>query len=174
MTLQPPLSKPLALACHATRIGAAVWLLWSLVRLSSIWADPVLVTRNYQRLAGHALEPMSAAQHLGSYLVILPAWASAAVIGYFVWQLFGRYLAGRIFTADAVASLRALGWAALASVIVDLSARPVVFAIVSNGGVRFWAEPNDLLHAGMAMLIIVLSAVFAQGVAIADEHEQFV
>jgi Protein of unknown function (DUF2975) len=161
--------------CYLARLIALAWLVWALVRISLIWWDGAQVTQIYARLAAKPLEPMSVGQHLASYCVILLAWAAAAVVVLRFWQLFGHYLGGRIFDAQAVTALTQLGWAAIAAVSIDLAARPVMFAIVSGGaGFRFWSDPNDLLHAAIALFIVIMAHIFEAGVRIDEDNRQIV
>jgi hypothetical protein len=168
------LSFPLAIVCQLARLVAAAWIIWALVRVTMIWSDKDAILRLYGRIAGPTLEPMSGLQHASSYLIILIVWAAAAAIVVKLWQLFGHYIAGRIFDRRAVSTFRVLAWTAVAAFTADLVMRPVLFAIVSNGGFAFWSDPNDLLHAAVVLFLVILAEVFSAGAAIADEHSQIV
>src|SRR6516165_9560819 len=128
------LSRPLYIVCQLARLVAAAWIMWALVRVTVIWSDEDTILRVYGRIAGHALEPISGLQQAAGYAAILAVLAAAAVVVVKLWQLFGHYIAGRIFDRRAVSAFRVLAWSAVAAFSADIVMRPVVFAIVSGGG----------------------------------------
>jgi hypothetical protein len=174
------LSPQLALACHAIRLAAVVWIVWALAAILWLWSDPARVARTYGHLLKLDLAGLSATQHVGSFAILLVDWTFSALLVLFVWRLFGHFLAGRILTMDAADEMRRLGCAGIAAMVVDVAARPAVAATLSShvaeGSGRFdiWGQPNDLLHIMMALFIVVVASVLRTGVAIADEHRQIV
>jgi len=167
-------SYPVWLACHAVRLAAFGWLAWTLGQLLLVWRDPVSLARAYSWRAAHELAPVDPLAYYLSLGVVLADWLITALLVFRVWQLFGRYLSGHIFDRLAVTALRGLGWTALAAVLVDIAARPLVFALVSGGGLSFWGRPDDLLYGSMALFLIVMAEVFTAGTAIAEDNRQIV
>jgi hypothetical protein len=172
--------RRLALLCHLVRWSALAWVLWALAMIVIKWGDTGRIARMYGHFVDRDLSALPAAHHAAGFLVVLLVWATAAAVVVFLWRLFGHYLRGNIFSAAAASELQRLGWAGVLCVCADILARALLLVLLTmhleSGRRAFapWIEPNDLLHAMMALFVVALATIFKTGVAIADDHRQFV
>jgi hypothetical protein len=165
--------------CHGLRIAAAVWAGWILVIVLIAWSDKAAVLEAYQRLLSVDLSGVSAARYACALAFVLIGWGFAATVAFCLWRLFGTYLAGRVFTVDAVAWLRRAGLAGVAAVAVDVMARLAIVGIfagklmlVSPRGLLIL--PQDLLHLIFAMFVLALAYIFKAAAEMAEDHAQIV
>lgn len=173
MPVSTPISGALRALCHATRIVAVAWVTWIFVVSVMFWGDASSVAAAYSEGTGRTLEPMSPASHTTAAAIVFFAWLSAAAVGYYLWKLFGQFIAGRIFARETVAVLVRLGWAGVAAAGIDLAVRPLLYNLVT-GTYGFMVDPNGLLHVMMAFFIVVVAAVIKAGADIAEDHQQIV
>lgn len=176
----PRLPPDAGAICHVIRLSALVWIGWSLVRVIGFWGGRDEVVRAYSGLLKLDLAQLPAAHHAAAFALVLLDWAMAALVVWMVWQLFGHFLRGEIFTRESVADMQCLGAIGVASVAVDMLVRfalPFVLSMHITGAApahAMRAEPNDLLHLMMAFFVLALARVFKAGVDIADDHRQIV
>jgi hypothetical protein len=177
---QDALRRQVAGLCHLIRWVAAGWIVWSLAILIANWGDIEVVKRNWGHHLKLDLTALPALDYAAAFAVVLADWAGSAVVVFFVWRLFGCYLRGSIFTTEAAREMRNLGIAGIASVAVDMVVRPLLAILLSwhlGSGVRnaaFWIEPNDVLHAMMALFVVAVAHILKVGVEIADDNRQIV
>lgn len=177
---QDALPRQVAGLCHFIRWVAAGWIVWSLALLIMNWSDIEVVKRNWGHHLKLDLAALPALHYAAAFAVVLVDWAGSAAIVLFVWRLFGCYLRGSIFTAQAAREMRNLGMAAAASVAVDMVVRPLIAILLSwhlGSGERnaaFWIEPNDVLHMLMALFVVAVAHILKVGVEIADDNRQIV
>ena len=168
------LPAPLAMVCQLARLAVAGWVIWMFVFYTKLWSDKDTIQRVYSEVAGHALEPISGFQQACGYSTTLLTSLASAVLVVKNWQLFGRYIAGDIFSRQAVFAFRAMARMVVVVAIVELVMRWAAFSIVSNGGFTFWFMPNDALDGAIVLGIVIQAEIFSAGVVIADEHKQIV
>ncbi len=177
---QNALRQRVSLLSHLIRWTAVLWLGWGTWRLMSIWMFPEEVTRIYSHASGVDLTGLARSSYVAGFTIVAIDWAITALVVVCVWRLFGLYLKGSIFSADAVDALRNLGWAGVIATAADVVARPMLtLALTMHVSptapqARLWADPNDLLHLLMAMFVVVLAHIFKAGVEIADDNRQIV
>lgn len=169
------LSPCLTIICHVIRWASLAWLGWSVARTAMLWSDPERVGQVYARIAGTTPVTPTALQLDISLAIVVALILMVAVVVVRVWQLFGHYLRGEIFTESAVSIMAHLGWAALAASIADLLARPLLLAVLTGAGnTKLWGDPHDLLHLMVSLLVIVMAQIYRAGVAMAEENRQIV
>lgn len=179
---QHALQMRVAGLCHLIRFAALAWIGWTLLIILSHWTDIEVVKQSWGQYLKIDLTALPPAHYAEAFAVVLIDWAIAALVVVFVWRLFGCYLRGSIFSAEAVEVMRKLGWAGVAAVAADMTARPLLQLIftqhletgVSTGRPWIWAEPNDALHLLMALFIVAIAHIFRTGVEIADDNRQIV
>jgi len=179
---QNALTQRVAGLCHLIRLAALAWIGWTLLIILSNWSSIDTIKRSWGHYLKADLTALPLAHYAEAFAVVLFDWAIAALVVVFVWRLFGCYLRGSIFSAEAVSEMRNLGWAGVAAVVADIGARPLLQLImtqhlgsgVSAGRIWLWAEPNDALHLLMALFIVAVAHIFKTGVEIADDNRQIV
>jgi hypothetical protein len=177
---QDALRRQIAGLCHLIRWVATGWIVWSLAILITNWSDIEVVKRNWGHHLKLDLTALPALHYAAAFAALLVDWAGSAAVVFFVWRLFGCYLRGSIFTAEAAREMRNLGMAGVASVAVDMGVRPLIAILLSwhlGSGVRnaaFWIEPNDVLHMIMTLFVVAVAHILNVGVAIADDNRQIV
>jgi Protein of unknown function (DUF2975) len=174
------LQQKVAGLCHLIRWASLAWIGWALAIILQKWTNIEVLKQTWGRYLNLDLTALPASHHAFAFAVVLFDWAIAALLVVFVWRLFGCYLRGSIFTAEAVTEMRNIGYAGVASVAADMIARPLIQVLLSwhlGAGARsftFWAEPNDVLHILMALFVVALAHIFKAGVEIADDHRQII
>jgi hypothetical protein len=109
-------------------------------------------------------------------------WIPIAAVAYCIWQLFGGYLRGRIFTGDAAAWVQRIGIAGLTVVAVSIVTRRIGWLILtSHSGLPFgtrlftqFVVPNDLLGVLFSLFVLAVGHVFKVAVQIADDNASIV
>lgn len=169
----------LVLMCHLIRWSAVAWIGWALGLVLMVWSSPKSVERVYGRFLNTDLGGLPAVDYTAAFFVVLVDWSVSALVVVFVWRLFGAYLRGSIFTMESVDEMRRAGWMGVAAIAADIVSRPLVTLVLTRHlpdghAVHVWAEPNDMLHALMALFIVAVAHVYKVGVEIADENRQIV
>lgn len=173
------LQRRIGSMCHLIRAAGAIWFAWAAILSLSKWSTMEAVTNSWGRYLHLDLSQLPAAHYAAACAVVAADIAISGLVVVFLWRLFGRYLRGDIFSLDAVAQMRALGWTGVAAVAADTIARPLVKTILTAHlanppAAALWAEPNDMLHLVMALFIVALAHVFKTGVEIAEDNRQFI
>ncbi|MFL5038894.1 MAG: DUF2975 domain-containing protein, partial [Xanthobacteraceae bacterium] len=102
-----------------------------------------------------------------------------AVVAFCLWRLFGTYLAGRVFTVDAVTWLRRIGIAGIVAVMAGVLIRLAIIAVFSGqiipaAGRSFLVLPQDLLNLIFAVFVLALAHIFRAAAEMAEDHAQIV
>lgn len=179
---EPKLDVRVVLLCRSIRWIAVGWITWALISILARWTDTEALKRGWGHFLGLDLSALPSSHAALGFAIVMVDWAVAATVVVFVWRLFGHFLAGRIFSADAVLEMRRVGAAGVAAVAADVIARPLLHFVFSMhlgvsaraSALGTWLQPNDALHLLMALAIVALGVVFKAGVDLADEHRQFV
>jgi hypothetical protein len=176
------LRTKIAWLCHLARAAALGWAAWSFIAAMRVWADPARtanIVGNYLQTDLGVLNSSQIALGFATYTV---AWIPMATVAYCVWRLFGGYLRGRIFTADAAAWVARIGTAGLIAVAVAIMARRIGWLILtSHSGLPFTTRlftqvfvPNDLLTILFSLFVLAIGYVFSAAVQIADDNASIV
>jgi hypothetical protein len=164
--------------CHAIRLAALVWTGWVLLRILILWGDRSALVGRMGRAFGVDPASISSARYWGSFALLLAAWAVAALLCWRIWQLFGSYLQGRIFTVDAALRMRALALAGFAATLADMAVRPLQFLVLLGHlpeRIGFgYPVPHDLLHLLISGFVFALATIFKTAAEIAEDHAQIV
>jgi len=177
---QDALRRRVAGLCHLIRWVAAGWTAWSLAMIVKNWSDIEVLKRTWGHHLQLDLTALPALHYAAAFGIVLGDWAVSAVVVLFVWRLFGCYLRGSIFTAEAAGEMRNLGIAGVAAVAADVVVRPLIAILLSwrlGGGAfnaAFWIEPNDVLHMLMALFVAAVAHILKVGAEIADDNQQIV
>jgi hypothetical protein len=171
------LRAKIAWLCHLTRVVTLGWAAWMFIAMMRVWADPARTANIVGNYLNADLGPVSSSQIALGVATYLAAWIPMAVVAYCIWQLFGGYLRGRIFTGDAAAWVQRVGIAALSAVAVSIVARRIGFLILtSHAAIPFSTRlftqffvPNDLLEVLFSLFVLALGHVFRTAVQIADD-----
>ncbi len=148
------------------------------IAMMRVWADPARTANIVGNYLNADLGPVSLSQIILGFATYLAGWIPIAAVAYCVWQLFGGYLRGRIFTGDAAAWVQRVGIAALSAVAVSIVARRIGFLILtSHAGLplstRLFTQfivPNDLVEILFSLFVLSLGHVFKAAVQIADDN----
>ncbi len=173
------LRNRIAVACHAIRLAAVVWIVWTLGLVVYVYSDRAGFVA---KLAGYyALDPSSfaAGRYWAAFAVVLADWGVSAFLVAMLWRLTRGYLAGEIFTAEAAFRLRAVAFAGFAATIADIVARPAQYALLSTdllGKVPLygWLHPQDLLYAIISGFLLGLAVIFRTAAEIAEDNAHIV
>jgi hypothetical protein len=170
--------------CRLARAAAAVWAAWVLIL--AVWrlSDPAKIASDvshYMNADLGAISPSEVAWAFGGSSIAL--WIADAAVAYCIWQLFGTYLGGRIFTEDAAVRLQRLGVAGLIAVLVAIVGRWISWQFLTNHAglplstrlfTQFVVLPGDLLHALFCLFVLALGHIFRTAVQIADDNASIV
>jgi hypothetical protein len=172
------LREKIAWLCHLARAAAAGWAAWQLIGLIWTWADPAKIASmmgHYLNADLGAISPLEFAWAFGAYLVI---WFPDAAVAWCIWRLFGTYLDGRIFTADAAAWMQRIGVAGLIAMLVAIMGRRIVWLILTSHAdlplsTRLFTQivvPMDLLQILFCVIMLAIGYVLKTAAQIADDH----
>lgn len=172
----------IAWLCHLTRAVALGWAAWMLVAMLWVWADPAKTAGMLGRYLNADLGEVSSWQVAWGFAAQVAAWIPMAVVAYCIWQLFGTYLRGRIFTGDAAAWVQRIGVAGLITVAISIVMRRIVWLILTSHaglplGTRLFTQlvvPNDLLGVVFSLFVLALGHVFRVAVQIEDDNASIV
>jgi hypothetical protein len=173
--------------CHLIRVTALLWAGWILVGIVWGWWNRTDTTAkiadNLGRYLSADLTALSNPQVMATFAGALVLWLFDAAIVYCVWQLFGTYLQGRIFTVDAAVWLRRLGITLLAALLAEIIWRPLsliipighahvpVATVLLSGQALI---PFDLLRVLFCVFVVMLGQIFKTAAEIADDHARIV
>jgi hypothetical protein len=173
------LRRRVAPLCHVIRLSALAWIIWASAATFSVFASKASVAEQYGRVLHVDLSGLATSGYATALAIVLVDLAIAWMIVVFIWRLFGHYLKGEIFTFAAVTEMWRGGWTAVAAVVADMIARPLVayaltWHLSESQRHYFWTSPEDLLHLLLALFIVALAHIFRAGVEIADDNRQIV
>jgi Protein of unknown function (DUF2975) len=151
-------------------IGVPLW----------FWLSPDWIARTSDQLGGVRETTVDErAQQLGAAASLLPV-----SIGLFtlwqLWQLFGQYALGEVFSRVALAHLRRFAWALLAAAIVTPLFRALMSVVLTLGngpGKRMLViglSWNDYMALLLAVVLLAIATVMGEAVRLAEENESFV
>jgi len=170
----------IAWICRGVRVAALVWIGWIAVMALITWSNPATVLDTYGRLVGADLTGVSTARYALACAIVAASMGMAAIIVFCVWQLFGTYLAGRVFTVDAALWLRRTGFVVVAAVAFAVLARVLITSIFAGRLMVVVATygplvlPQDLLHLIFALFLLALAHILKAAAEMADDHAQIV
>jgi Protein of unknown function (DUF2975) len=103
-------------------------------------------------------------------------------VAYCIWRLFGTYLRGRIFTADAAIWMRRVGVSGLVAVAVGVIMRKLGLLVLTSHVhlpistlLTFQTVvPADLLRVIFSLFVTALALIFKAAAELADDHAQIV
>ena len=181
-TPQAALRARIAWLCHLTRAAAVCWAAWILIAGVRVWSDPARTMGLLGRYLNADLGAVTSSQVAWGFAAQIVASIPAAAIAYCIWQLFGGYLRGRIFTGDAAAWVQRIGITGLITVAVGIVARRALFLILTSHaglplGTRLFTQflvPGDLLGVLFSLFVLSLGHVFKVAVQIADDNASIV
>jgi len=110
-------------------------------------------------------------------LLPLSLWLAAL---WQLWQLFGRYRLGEVFSLRAVSHVRRFAWSLLALALVDpLSRALMTVAITLDNPVgkrqlALWLGSSDYQLLLCAAVFVTIARVMAEALRVADENRGFV
>lgn len=182
---QPPhaaLRAKIAWLCHLTRVVTLGWAAWMFIAMMRVWADPARTANIVGNYLNADLGVLSSAQIALGFATYLAAWIPIAAVAYCIWQLFGGYLRGSIFTGDAAAWVQRVGVAGLTAVAVSIVTRRIGWLILTSHAelpfsTRFLTQfvvPNDLLGLLFSLFVLAIGRVFTVAVQIADDNDSIV
>lgn len=177
---QAALRAKIALVCHAVRWLTLVYLLVVAWGLYDHWSDAARVQRFF--LAFYKLDISGAAawQWRAAQALAALDWLVLAILCWNVWRLFGRYLAGEIFTAGSAGLLQRIGILGLVTVAVDFVLRPVTVWLMGahladQGAARHaFVRTEDLLYVVISLVFVALGVIYRSAAEIADENAQII
>jgi hypothetical protein len=172
----------IAWLCHFARAAALGWAAWMLINVAWIWSDPAKTAGMVGRYLNADLGSVTSAQVAWGFGVHVAAWIPCAAVAYCIWRLFGAYLDGRIFTADAAAWIERIGIAGLTTVAVGIVARRIDWLILTSHAhlplsTRLFTQfvvPSDLLGVLFSLFVLAIGHVFTTAVEIADDNASIV
>jgi hypothetical protein len=146
------------------------------------WSDPGRIASNLGHYLNADLGTVGGAQFAWAYGVDLTAWTAAAAVAYCIWRLFGVYLGGRIFTADAAAWVQRIAVGGLVAVLVSILGRRIDWLILTMNAdlslsTRLFTQlvvPSDLLQVLFCLFVLAIGCVFSAAVEIADDSARIV
>jgi Protein of unknown function (DUF2975) len=160
-------------------MAAVGWAAWLLIGEAWAWSDPAKIASAVGHYLNTDLGAISASQFALAFAAIVVAWLVCAAA---IWRLFGAYLEGRIFTADAAAWMQRIGVAGLIAVLVGIVARRIDWLILTSHAelplstrmLTMFVVPMDLLPIFFCLFVLAVGRVFKTAVQIADDNASIV
>ena len=168
--------------CHLIRAVSVAWAAWVLVAILWMWRDLANVTDTLGHYLNTDLSGTTTEQYAWAFSVHVGAWLPDVAVAYCLWRLFGTYLAGRIFTADAAQWMQRVGIAGVAAVLVGLAGRRLDWLILTSGAhlsletrlITQLVTPTDLLKLLFCLFVIAVAPVFKAAAEMADDYSRIV
>ena len=182
--LSPPRTSPQAGIQRIARIaralvvaGAAVFALNALASwISADYAVHIIATESN----GAAVVALSGWPRVAYVLWDIPSLAVILAALWRLWQLFGEYLHGRIFSARALMSLRGFARWTLAAAFWSPIYRAVLSVIVTwhNGPgkreIDASLSSDDYMVLLLGVVLLAIASVMVEAARIAEDNEGFV
>jgi hypothetical protein len=164
--------------CHLTRMAALGWAAWLLIAVLWMWRDPAKIVSILGHFLNVDLGAITTLQFASAFGVNMIAWLADVAVAVCIWRLFGTYLDGRIFTADAAAWMQRVGVAGLIAVAVSIVTRRIAWLILTSHAelplsTRLFNQfvvPGDLLQVLFCLFVLAVGQVFWTAVQIADDN----
>ncbi len=163
--------------CHVVRAMAVVYLLWILAAIVRFWINEEWVIFAFNVRLKTNIGGVSVLQRIEACGVDLLNWLFLLGVVVALWRLFGGFLNGSIFTADAARRLRAVGTVGIVAVAVGVICQPVKALIVTSHlpvkpefANMFVLDPAFLLHFTYCAMLIALAHVFTSASELASDN----
>lgn len=160
----------LALAGGAALVGATLW----------FWSSPQWIARTAAPELGLGAIALTPSVHAVAVAVALLPVAVGLFALWQVWQLFGAYARGEIFTAGTTVRLRRLAWALVgvaAAQVVARTALGLVLTMNNPPGQKalvIGLSSHDYILLLFGVLLLAIAWVMVEATRLARENEQFV
>jgi hypothetical protein len=149
-----------------------------LIMLVWVWTDPAKIASMLGHYLNADLGVVTSSQLAWGFAAQVGAWIPGASVSYCIWQLFGGYLRGRIFTDDAAAWVQRIGIAGLITAAAGIVARRIDWMVLTSHAAlpfstRFFTQlvvPADLLGVLFSLFVLAIGRVFIAAVQIADDN----
>ncbi|HKD28927.1 MAG TPA: DUF2975 domain-containing protein [Xanthobacteraceae bacterium] len=172
----------IAWLCHLTRAAAAGWAAWVLIAVVWTWSDPAKIVSTVGHYLNTELGMISPFEFIWAFGVNVAIWIPDAAVAYCIWRLFGTYLDGHIFTADAAAWMQRTGVTGLIAVLASIVGRRIDWLILTSHAelplsTRLFTQfvvPVDLLQVLFCLFLLAIGHVFRTAVQIANDHASIV
>ncbi|MGC2777226.1 MAG: DUF2975 domain-containing protein [Bradyrhizobium sp.] len=170
--------------CRSIQLAAAFWSLW--VPVSFLWQWLPIDPGRLAGVLGYALKTdmsgLSQTQVEWFLALTLVVTIPNLVVAYCTWRLFGSYLQGRIFTADAAIWMRRVGVGGLVAVAAGVTMRKLGLLVLTSHVqlpistlLTFQTVvPGDLLRILFSLFVTALALIFKAAAELADDHAQIV
>lgn len=174
------LRRRIALVCHAVRWLTVGYLLFVAWGLYDHWSNADRVQRAFKNFYKVDISGIAPWQWRAAEAVSALDWLVLAILCWHVWRLFGRYLAGDIFSADSATLLRRIGVLGLATVAFDFAMRPVTVMLMTahvsdSGGARHaFVRTEDVLYVVISLVFVALGMIYRSAAELAEENAQIV
>lgn len=177
---QSALRARIALVCHVVRWLTVGYLLFAAWALWAYWTDAEQVRRVFLEfykldIAGAADWQWRVARFIAAADLLM-----LACLCWNIWRLFGRYLAGAIFTLQSAALLQRIGILGLATIAFDFATRSVTVYVMAShlGGAadlrHVLLRVDDVLYVLVSLFLVALGMIYRSAAELADEHAQIV
>jgi hypothetical protein len=166
--------------CQFVRFSALAYAALTLVSITSLWLDPPRVAAHYGHWLRADISGINGWQRLAGFGIHFCIWLLVATCVYSAWRLFSGFLAGRIFTLDAVIWLRRTAVLGLVAQIADVLTRPLVTGLATlhlPKGARHLAisfNQVDLVLLMFLAALVALAHIFKTAAAIAADNEAII
>lgn len=185
---QPALSMPaatmlrkrIAPLCHALRVVAPLYALSVIGQMLQLWIDPAHVQQTFRQYFGVTVVTIELWQRIAGFAVHFAIWLLIVGVCFSIWQLFGGFLRGRVFTAEAAAIMRRAAFLGLAATLADILSRPLLTALATlsnppgERAIAINLSTQDLLNLMLIGAFLALAHVHKVATDIADENASFV
>jgi hypothetical protein len=172
----------IAWLCRLTRAAAAGWAAWVLIAMVWMWSDPAKIVSTVGHYLNTDLGVISPLEFIWAFGANVAIWIPDVAVAYCIWRLFGTYLDGRIFSADAAAWMQRVGVVGLIAVLVSIVGRRIGWLILTSHtelplSTRLFTQfvvPVDLLQVLFCLFLLAIGHVFKTAVQIANDHASIV
>jgi hypothetical protein len=175
------LRQRLGTLCHFVRAMAALYLGWLFFSITRFWLDEELLIRVFSLRLQINIEGISVIQRLAGYSADMLTWLVLLGTVVSVWQLFGGFLKGSIFTVEAASHLQTVGEFGVGAVFVGFVTQPIKAIIVTHhlAAAPKWQQtllfdPSLVLNLTFCLMVISLAHVFKTASALARDNAGFI
>ena len=158
-------------------VGYALFAAWGIY---DHWSQPERVRALFLALYKFDITGAAPWQWRAAQAVMALDWLVLAWLCWHIWRLFGRYLAGDIFTSASAALLKRIGLLGLLTVVVDFALRPVGIFIMGahladrSAARHAFVRTEDVLYILISLVIVALGVIYRSAAEIADENAQII
>lgn len=177
---QLALRAKIALVCRIVRwltVAYALFVAWGIY---DYWSQPDRVRTMF--LAFYKFDIAGAApwQWGAAQAVMALDWLVLAFLCWHIWRLFGRYLAGDIFTSQSAALLKRIGLLGLLTIVVDFVSRSAGIMIMGahladrSAARHGFVRTEDVLYILISLVFVALGVIYRSAAEIAEENAQII